>query len=423
MESPKLDFMKASNGLLINGKYKVERKLGAGSFGELYLAIDCARTGEKLALKIEGARTRHPQLEYEARVYMALAGGVGIPFVNWYGLFVGEYHVMAMDLLGPSLEDLFNYCQRKFSLKTVLFLADQMIARMEYVHSKHFLHRDIKPDNFLMGLNKKGNLVYAIDYGLAKKYRDPRNMQHISYRDGKSLTGTARYASINTHLGIEQSRRDDMEALGYVFLYFVRGSLPWQGLKGNTKQAKYHAIMEKKMTTSSKELCQGVPREFNMYLDYVKGLGFEEAPDYTMLRQLFRDLFTRMGFVYDYQFDWMIIKKANESVKKVNTIQVPLNSTHREILERDNQFFAPNQRSSDPPQSGSRATNVLRQEIKNTPISGTVHMTYYGQDEAPSPARHTRSKTQDLQDTPVSCAKFQHTSSLRPTQHRDQRWG
>lgn len=133
---------------------------------------------------------------------------------------------MVIDILGPSLEDLFNYSSRRFSLKTTLMLADQMIARVEYLHAKNFLHRDIKPDNFLIGLGRKANLVYVIDYGLAKKYRDSRTNQHIPYREGKSLTGTARYASISTHIGIEQSRRDDMEGLAYVFMYFLRGSLP-----------------------------------------------------------------------------------------------------------------------------------------------------------------------------------------------------
>merc|ERR1712110_242336 len=126
---------------------------------------------------------------------------------------------------------------------------------IKYVHAKNLLHRDIKPDNFLIGLGKKANQVQIIDFGLAKKYRDPKTQQHIPYRENKNLTGTARYASVNTHLGIEQSRRDDLEAIGYVLMYFNRGSLPWQGLKTNSKEDKYHKIMESKRSTSVETLC------------------------------------------------------------------------------------------------------------------------------------------------------------------------
>ncbi|KAL7084309.1 hypothetical protein ACP275_14G216800 [Erythranthe tilingii] len=291
---------------VVGGKFKLGRKIGSGSFGELYLGVNI-QNGEEVAIKLESVKTKYPQLHYESKIYMLLQGGLGIPSLKWFGV-ESEYNVMVIDLLGPSLEDLFNYCNRKFTLKTVLMLADQLINRVEYTHSKGFLHRDIKPDNFLMGLGRKANQVYIIDYGLAKKYRDLQTHKHIPYRENKNLTGTARYASVNTHLGVEQSRRDDLESLGYVLMYFLRGSLPWQGLKAGTKKQKYDKISEKKMLTPVEVLCKSCPSEFISYFHYCRSLRFEDKPDYSYLKRLFRDLFSREGYQLDHVFDWTILK-------------------------------------------------------------------------------------------------------------------
>ncbi|OAY36471.1 casein kinase 1-like protein 2 [Manihot esculenta] len=290
----------------VGNKFRLGRKIGSGSFGEIYIGTNI-QTNEEVALKLETIKTKHPQLLSESKLYKTLQGGTGIPNVKWFGV-EGDYTVLVIDLLGPSLEDLFNFCSRKLSLKSVLMLADQMINRVEYVHSKSFLHRDIKPDNFLMGLGRRANQVYIIDFGLAKKYRDTSTHQHIPYRENKNLTGTARYASMNTHLGIEQSRRDDLESLGYVLMYFLRGSLPWQGLKAGTKKQKYEKISEKKVSTSIEALCRGYPTEFASYFHYCRSLRFDDKPDYAYLKRLFRDLFIREGFQYDYVFDWTILK-------------------------------------------------------------------------------------------------------------------
>ncbi|CAA3010855.1 casein kinase I-like [Olea europaea subsp. europaea] len=288
----------------VGNKFQLGRKIGSGSFGEIYLGTNI-QTNEQVAIKLENVKTKHPQLLYESKLYKLLQGGTGIPNVRWFGV-EGDYNVLVMDLLGPSLEDLFSFCSRKLSLKTVLMLADQMINRVEFVHSKSFLHRDIKPDNFLMGLGRRANQVYVIDFGLAKKYRDSSTHQHIPYRENKNLTGTARYASMNTHLGIEQSRRDDLESLGYVLIYFLRGSLPWQGLKAGNKKQKYEKISEKKVSTSIEALCRGYPTEFASYFHYCRSLRFDDKPDYAYLKRIFRDLFIR--FQFDYVFDWTILK-------------------------------------------------------------------------------------------------------------------
>ncbi|AET05228.2 putative protein kinase CK1-CK1 family [Medicago truncatula] len=322
---------------IVGGSYKLGRKIGSGSFGEIYLATHID-TFEIVAVKIENSKTKHPQLLYEAKLYNILQGGSGIPGLKWFGID-REDNVLAIDLLGPSLEDLFVYCGRKFSLKTVLMLADQMITRIEYVHSKGYLHRDIKPDNFLMGLGRKANQVYIIDFGLAKRYRESTTNRHIPYRENKSLTGTARYASCNTHLGIEQSRRDDLESLGYVLLYFLRGSLPWQGLRAATKKQKYEKICQKKVSTPIEVLCKSHPVEFASYFHYCHSLTFDQRPDYGFLKRLFRDLFAREGHEFDFVFDWTILKYQQSQKNLVQPSLSPVpgaSNRHAVAMDVDN---------------------------------------------------------------------------------------
>lgn len=308
-------------------RFRIGKKIGSGSFGDVHLGMDL-QTGEEVGVKIESATSCTPQLLFESKIYKLLAGGVGIPNVHWYGS-EGTYNVMVMELLGPSLEDLFNYCNRRLSLKTVHMLADQMISRLQYVHTKKFLHRDIKPDNFLVGIGSKGNQVHIIDFGLAKKYMDSKTGHHIPLRERKSLTGTARYASINTHLGYEQSRRDDLEAVGYVLVYFLRGSLPWQGLKAHSKREKYQKICKKKVETPPERLCEHLPTEFVQYLKYCRGLLFEDTPDYAYLRHMLKDLFFRTCGQWDFMYDWTI-----NSSRRSSTATTPTTAVSREVSMR-----------------------------------------------------------------------------------------
>ncbi|XP_029654342.1 casein kinase I-like [Octopus sinensis] len=293
---------------VVANRYRLIKKIGSGSFGKIYSAHD-SMTGHQVAVKVESSQSRHPQLHFESKIYRFLQGDPGIPFF-WDYVEENCHNILVIDLLGPSIEELFNFCHRRFNLKTVLMLADQMLERLEYVHSRCFIHRDIKPDNFLMGPGRYSDRLYLIDFGLAKKYKSATSGIHIPYRDDKSLTGTARYASINAHMGIEQSRRDDLESMGYVLMYMIRGNLPWQGLQAPTKKEKYERISEKKRSTSIESLCHGFPDEFALYLNYCRSLLFEKRPDYNYLRQLFQNLLRRMGFYHDFSYQWTTVKKC-----------------------------------------------------------------------------------------------------------------
>jgi casein kinase 1 len=309
--------MASSSSNVVGVHYRVGKKIGEGSFGVIFEGTNLLNN-QQVAIKFEPRKSDAPQLRDEYRTYKILVGCPGIPNVYYFGQ-EGLHNILVIDLLGPSLEDLFDHCNRKFSIKTVVMVAKQMLSRVQTIHEKNLIYRDIKPDNFLIGRpgSKAANVIHVVDFGMAKQYRDPKTKQHIPYRERKSLSGTARYMSINTHLGREQSRRDDLEALGHVFMYFLRGGLPWQGLKAATNKQKYEKIGEKKQTTAIKDLCDSFPEEFNKYLSYVRNLGFEDTPDYDYLRELFTQALKSTGEVEDGEYDWMKLNngKGWEAVK------------------------------------------------------------------------------------------------------------
>ena len=274
---------------IVFNKYKIQKKLGKGSFGTVYMAEN-KENGEKVAIKTE-INTNKNQislLEPEAHKLHNLKGYLGIPkLFNFAKL--KDYNILAMELLGKSLNEIFSSLNKKFSLKTVCTLGIDMIKLIKYIHEKNLIHRDIKPDNFMMGINKNKNILYLIDFGLSKKYINS-NGNHIEFKLGKNMTGTARYCSIYTHQGIEQSRRDDLESIGYVLIYFLKGNLPWQNVKVNNNEKHFEKIGQMKKNISIEELCSNFPYEFVKYFEYVKQLEFDEEPNYNMLIELFQSV-------------------------------------------------------------------------------------------------------------------------------------
>ena len=303
--------------LSINEHIKLfpRKKLGSGAFGDIYLGLN-TQSNKYIAIKSEpiNESKNNSLLKYESDILQYLQNGKGIPEFYSY-IKKDKNNYMLFELLGPSLEDLFDLCQQKFSLKTILLLADQMISRIEFMHSKYLIHRDIKPNNFLIGLSQKKNIIYICDFGLAKLYRDPKNGKHIPYKDGKSLIGTARYSSIYSHLGMEQSRRDDLESLFYTLIYFCNGFLPWQGIKAKTKPEKYKLILEKKINTSINDLCKNLPFEFIAFNNYIKDLKFEDKPNYLYLKELLGKIFDKNNFIYDLVFDFSYLFEKNNNKK------------------------------------------------------------------------------------------------------------
>ncbi|KAJ7159862.1 kinase-like domain-containing protein [Mycena crocata] len=346
------------------GKYRLEEEIAVGGCGQVFLGVHTI-AGKEVAIKLEPAIAKHSPLKQESKIYKTLMGGTGVPWIMWSGR-QGDYNVMVIDLLGPSLEDLFKMCNRHFSLKTVLLLADQLISRIEFIHTHGFVHRDVKPANFVMGTGRAASMVNVIDFGLAKKFRDSRFPgNHIPYKqDGFHGVGTSLFAAINTHLGVESSRRDDLESLAYMLIYFLRGTLPWRKLRApaappssyfavpaappvagssaspstagagegsgapltpdarpdnvtskppyNPVSATWDLIRDSKLAAEPLLTC-GLPPEFDVLFRYARGLEFDDLPDYAGLRALFRGLASKLDIEYDGEYDWSVPPPAGSS--------------------------------------------------------------------------------------------------------------
>lgn len=289
---------------IVNKRFHIKGKIGEGSYSVVHRAVDRS-SDSQAAVKFEWKHAEKTnKLLKEADLCKTFGVSDFVPGILWSGS-VGEYNVMAMGILGPSLDSQFISCRRKFSLKSVLMLADRMLSCIEFVHSHGIIHRDIKPGNFVLGPDGNSDKLYLIDFGLAKHYRDPETGKHIELVKKSGMTGTARYTTVNLHSGCEPSRRDDLGSIGYLLVYFLKGKLPWQGVQGRDKKKRKKRIGRMKAKTSHHELCDGLPSGLREYLEHCDQLEFDQAPDYNFLRSLIRKAAASEKIELDSAvFDW-----------------------------------------------------------------------------------------------------------------------
>ncbi|ODM95329.1 Casein kinase I isoform alpha [Orchesella cincta] len=311
--------------LVVGDYFVLGDRIGSGAYGNVFNAT-CRTTGENVAVKMELQNSKN-YLKDEGRILFDVSinrNQTGFAKWRWYGN-QGPFNVLVMDKLGTSLNTLLKSCDDAFSLKTTLMLADQCLQRLQSLHESGYVHSDIKPDNFVMGVGQYTNrMVYLIDFGLSKSFWNMFTNSHIREKRVSSFSGTVRYASINTHQGVECSRRDDLESLGYMLIQFLKRKLPWSGLKISPQETVYKKVLEVKIDNPAEKLCSDLPRCFTTYMQYCRGLGFADNPDYDHLRQLFMAEMLYQDYYYDSQYDWE--KTADPGIITNQTTTAPMPS-------------------------------------------------------------------------------------------------
>ena len=325
----------------INDKYTIllDYKLGSGAFGQIYKCLN--KENNKLyAAKIEPYDTHTPQLQKENKFLNELKGNFGFP-INYDFINKSTDKILIIELLGPNLGDImYNLPNKKFSTKTTLMITNQILQRLKDLHNKNIIHRDIKPENFVIGRSPKERIIYMIDFGLSKHFINEKNNTHIPFKNERTVLGTLRYISINCHMGIESSRRDDLESFFYVIIYFFTGSLPWIGIRCKSKEEKFKKVFEKKKESVPDDICKELPEEFKLFISYVLNLDFMENPNYNYLNELINKLFTRFGFFKDdINFDWYnmdFLQKLYDKCARNNNNSSENNKINYNVIENVN---------------------------------------------------------------------------------------
>ena len=328
MEENKEQLKNPNSQILLFKKYHLEQNIGGGAFGTVFLGTN-VWTKENVSIKIEERNKERTTLEREVFILYYLKGP-GLPEVKSFGKSK-KYNILIQTLLGRSLYQIFNDCHKKFNIKDVCMISLQILERLEYIHSKNYIHRDIKPHNFLVSQQNEG-LIYIIDFCLAKKYRSDRG-NHAKFAVTKHITSTPIFCSINDMRGLEQSRRDDLESLSYLILYFLRGTLPWQGLKITSKSKRFKKITDLKKKVKLETLCENFPPEILLFCKYSRKLGFTENPKYECMKNLFNSILNKYGTKNDKQFSWI---QGGDNINKSNIFNYHLhkNSPHKRLFEK-----------------------------------------------------------------------------------------
>ena len=307
------------------GRYELDKIIGRGRFGRVYKGIN-SDNGEFVAVKLEDRRNESKLLEEAETIKKIRKNCKGVPKIYKIG-HSNKWNYMIMSYLGPNLEELFIYCKRSFSLKTSILLSLQTFKIIKGVHESGVIHRDIKPDNFVIGFGDSHNKIFLIDFGLSVSFIDEKTMQHTDYIHKHQFTGSFRYSSINNHKGIQQSRRDDLESISYMMIYFYKGKLPWQNIPAKDKRDKLKKTYQRKIETSLEELCEGCPKEFKQIVRYSRNLGYKEKPDYSYIEYLLNKVRKRNKIKNDGNYDWnidnetdslqMTMKQELENIKNI----------------------------------------------------------------------------------------------------------
>ncbi|CAD8197067.1 unnamed protein product [Paramecium pentaurelia] len=291
---------------IFNNQFVVHKKLSSGSFGIVYQGLDQINKQE-VAIKIEKEENEEVRsLDREVQIFKRLGTLEGVPQLIWFGEENND-KILVMQLLGKDLSYHFKQLKR-FTLKTALLIGIQLIDVLEKIHQQGVVHRDLKPENIVLGSGKDNGKIYLIDFGISKIYKDANN-HHMPFREQRSFLGTTRYASIAAHLGHELSRKDDLESMMYIILYFIRGQLPWQNLQNVTDKERTKKVGEMKILMQN-EIFRDQPKEFQKIFDYIRQLSFKADPNYKMITFELKKAADSLKLNLDGYYDWTEVRSS-----------------------------------------------------------------------------------------------------------------